>query len=93
MTLMIWICVLPFLVSVWSGMCLFHMTPQLAEAPELLTKVPFIGGTPVNLTLMVTLIYVVTYVLMDPMAGTLAAFMVLGLHKWTAGDILLIYIT
>ena len=37
------------------------------------------------MTMMVTLVYVVTYVLMDPMAGSLAALMVLGLHSWTAG--------
>ena len=48
-------------------------------------QVPLLGGTPVNLTMMVTLIYVVTYVLMDPMAGSLAAGMVLLLHNWTAG--------
>ena len=40
----------------------------------------------VNLQLVVTTIYVVTYVLMDPVAGSLAAAMVLFLHKWTFGE-------
>ena len=48
-------------------------------------QVPLIGGTPVNLTLLVTLIYVVSYVAMDPVAGSLAAGLVLLLHRWTAG--------
>merc|ERR1711879_120555 len=40
-------------------------------------------GTPLNLQLLVTLIYATTYVIMDPVAGSLAAAMVLFLHKWT----------
>ena len=48
-------------------------------------QVPLLGGTPVNLTMLVTLVYVVTYVVMDPMAGSLAALMVLFLHSWTHG--------
>merc|ERR1712088_394420 len=67
----------------WSGMCLLHSTPALAPAPGVLATLPLVGGTPVNLQLVVTTIYVVTYVLMDPMAGSLAAAMVLFLHKWT----------
>ena len=47
-------------------------------------KVPLIGGTPVNLTMVVTIIYAICYVLMDPIAGSLAAAMVLVLHKQTA---------
>ena len=75
-----------FYSPVWSGMCLLHSTPALAPAPSVLAKLPLVGGTPVNLQLLVTTIYVVTYVLMDPMAGTLAAAMVLFLHKWTFGE-------
>ena len=95
------------MLSVWSGMVLMHHSPQLATAPDLLTKVmmmmmtiltimmtepqvPLIGGTPVNLTLLVTLIYVVSYVAMDPVAGSLAAGLVLLLHRWTAGGSLLL---
>ena len=44
------------------------------------------GGTPINLTLVVTAIYVVTYVLMDPVAGSLAAGLVLLLHRFTFGQ-------
>ena len=43
------------------------------------------GETPINLTLVVTAIYVVTYVLMDPVAGSLAAGLVLLLHRFTFG--------
>merc|ERR1719507_1034719 len=67
----------------WSGMCLMHFTPQLAASPDILNKVPLIGGTPINLTLLVTLIYVVTYIMMDPVAGSLAASLVLLLHRFT----------
>ena len=67
-------------------MCLLHFTPALAAAPDALASLPVVGGTPVNLQLVVTTIYVVTYVLMDPMAGSLAAAMVLFLHKWTFGE-------
>ena len=75
-----------YCVVVWSGMCLLHSTPALAPAPGVLATLPLVGGTPVNLQLVVTTIYVVTYVLMDPMAGSLAAAMVLFLHKWTFGE-------
>jgi len=68
----------------WSGMCLFHFTPQLTNAPDLFTKIPVIGGTPINLTLLVTTIYVISYVIMDPFAGSLAAVMVLALHRLTS---------
>lgn len=44
------------------------------------------GGTPINLTLLVTAIYVVTYVMMDPVAGSLAAALVLLLHRATFGE-------
>ena len=77
------------MTSVWSGMCLLHSTPALAGAPGALASVPLVGGTPVNLQLLVTTIYVVTYVLMDPVAGSLAAGMVLFLHKWTFGETIL----
>ena len=49
-------------------------------------KVPLVGGTPINLTLLVTSIYVVTYVMMDPIAGSLAATLVLLLHRFTFGE-------
>ena len=49
------------------------------------SQVPLIGGTPINLTLLVTLIYVVTYIMMDPVAGSLAASLVLLLHRFTFG--------
>ena len=49
-------------------------------------QVPLVGGTPINLTLLVTAIYVVTYVMMDPVAGSLAAALVLILHRATFGE-------
>ena len=53
---------------------------------------PLVGGTPINLTLLVTSIYVVTYVMMDPIAGSLAATLVLLLHRFTFGRIIIISI-
>ena len=70
----------------WSGMCLFHCTPALSPPPQAMASLPFLGGTPINIQMLITLIYTVTYVLMDPVAGSLAAFMVLFLHKWTFGE-------
>ena len=70
-------------------MVLFHSTPALAPTPAALATLPLVGGTPVNLQLLVTTIYVISYVLMDPVAGSLAAAMVLFLHKWTFGEQLL----
>ena len=49
-------------------------------------QVPLVGGTPINLTLVMTAIYAVTYVLMDPVAGSLAAGLVLLLHRFTFGQ-------
>merc|ERR1711988_286133 len=63
----------------WSGMVLLHSTPSLSPAPSALTSLPLLGGTPINIQMVVTIIYV----LMDPVAGSLAAAMVLFLHKWT----------
>ena len=88
-------------------MCLLHSTPAVAPPPAALASVPLLGGTPLNLQLLVTLVYATTYVregsvystlfllvhqvIMDPVAGSLAAAMVLFLHKWTFG-ILIIFI-
>ena len=66
-------------------MVLLHSTPSLSPAPSALASLPLLGGTPLNIQMVVTIIYAVTYVLMDPVAGSLAAAMVLFLHKWTFG--------
>ena len=66
-------------------MCLLHSTPSVSPAPPGLASIPLLGGTPVNIQMIITIIYAVTYVLMDPVAGSLAAAMVLFLHKWTFG--------
>merc|ERR1712156_1360257 len=55
----------------WSGMCLLHSTPAVAPPPAALASVPLLGGTPLNLQLLVTLVYATTYVIMDPVAGSL----------------------
>merc|ERR1712013_180061 len=61
----------------WSSLLLMHYTPAF------LHKIPFLGNLPVNIAMITTVIYVVSYVLMDPVAGTLAALMVLFLNQWT----------
>ena len=48
--------------AVWSGMCLLHSTPAVAPPPAALASVPLLGGTPLNLQLLVTLVYATTYV-------------------------------
>ena len=76
---------------VWSGLVLIHHSPEFMESPKSLAALPLIGNIPVNMSLIITLIYVVTYVLMDPIAGSLGALLMLFLNQWTwslvaAGD-------
>merc|ERR1712227_293203 len=70
---------------VWSALVLLHLLPAFMEAPALLAKVPYLGGLPVNLALLVTFVYVVTYINMDPVAGSIGAILMIYLNKWTWG--------
>ena len=67
---------------VWSGLALQHYAPAFMDAPAVLTKIPLLG-MPINIAMITTLIYVVTYVLMDPIAGTVGALLMLYLNQWT----------
>merc|ERR1712128_181073 len=67
---------------VWSGLALFHNTPVFLDPPAVLSSVPLIGNLPINIS-MVTTIYVITYVLMDPIAGSIGALLMLFLNGWT----------
>eukprot|EP00092_Neocalanus_flemingeri_P023378 GFUD01025346.1.p1 GENE.GFUD01025346.1~~GFUD01025346.1.p1 ORF type:complete len:203 (+),score=48.74 GFUD01025346.1:158-766(+) len=68
---------------VWSGLALQHHAPVFMDAPAALAKVPLLGNLPINIAMITTLIYVVTYVLMDPIAGSLGALLMLYLNQWT----------
>ena len=68
---------------VWSGLVLFHHTPVILDPPAPLSNFPLIGDIPVNIPLFITLTYVITYVLMDPVAGGIGALLMLFLNKWT----------
>ena len=72
----------------WTALVFQHYTPAFIETPDAIAKVPFIGGLPLNLATITTLVYVVSYVLMDPVAGSLGALLVLYLHQWTGQMVL-----
>ena len=70
---------------VWSFFLLLHLLGPLAPAPSLLSSLPLLAGVPLSLATLVTAIYVVSYTLMDPVAGGLGAILMLALNQWTAG--------
>ena len=47
----------------------FQLSPDLMAPPTVLAGIPYIEGMKVNLALAVTIIYVVCYLLMDPLVG------------------------
>merc|ERR1711899_603092 len=68
---------------VWSGMALQHMLGVFAAAPTSMATLPLVGGVPLTLATITTAIYVVSYVMMDPVAGGLGALLMLVLNQWT----------
>merc|ERR1719350_705899 len=52
-------------------------------APSSLASLPLLGGVPLTLATITTAIYVVSYVMMDPVAGGLGALLMLVLNQWT----------
>ena len=67
----------------WSFLALGHYAPAFMDAPDVFNNLPLVGNLPINISMITSLVYVVTYVLMDPIAGTLGAVMVLFLNQWT----------
>merc|ERR1711922_129524 len=57
---------------VWSGLALQHMLGVFAPAPTSMATLPLVGGVPLTLATVTTAIYVVSYVMMDPVAAVLA---------------------
>ena len=70
---------------VWSFFLLLHLLGALAPAPSLLSSLPLLAGVPLSLGTLATLVYVISYTLMDPVAGGLGALLMLALNQWTAG--------
>merc|ERR1739844_705200 len=68
---------------VWSGMALQHMLGVFAPAPTSWASLPLLGGVPLTLATITTAIYVVSYIMMDPVAGGLGALLMLVLNQWT----------
>ena len=55
---------------VWSLLALQHLTPTLVTLPASLTSSHWLlEHASINLATLTTLIYVVTYLIMDPLAG------------------------
>jgi len=67
----------------WSGLALTHMLGVLAPAPNSLASLPLLGGVPLTLATIITAIYVIAYLMMDPIAGGLGALLMLVLNQWT----------
>jgi hypothetical protein len=63
----------PWPAVVWSMLALGHYTPTLLTLPASLTSSHWLlEHASVNLATLTTLVYVVTYLLMDPIAGSKA---------------------
>ena len=61
--------------SVWSLLALEHYTPSLLALPESLTSSHWLlQHASINLATITTLVYVVTYIIMDPLAGGIMNF-------------------
>merc|ERR1712110_1305659 len=60
------------------------MLGVFAPAPTSLASLPLLGGVPITLAT-TTAIYVVSYLMMDPVAGGLGALLMLVLNQWTYG--------
>merc|ERR1719222_1361259 len=59
------------------------MLGVFAPAPTSLSSLPLLGGVPLTLATITAAIYVVSYVMMDPVAGSLGALLMLVLNQWT----------
>merc|ERR1719378_1513473 len=59
------------------------MLGVFAPAPTSLASLPLLGGVPLTLATITTAIYVVSYLMMDPVAGGLGALLMLFLNQWT----------
>merc|ERR1712001_209628 len=55
------------------------MLGVFAPAPTSLASLPLLGGVPITLSTITTAIYVVSYLMMDPVAGGLGALLMLVL--------------
>merc|ERR1719234_1354099 len=61
------------------------MLGVLVPAPNSLASLPLLGGVPLTLATIITAIYVIAYLMMDPIAGGLGALLMLLLNQWTYG--------
>merc|ERR1719472_453654 len=61
------------------------MLGVFAPAPTSVASLPLLGGVPLTLATITTAIYVVSYLMMDPVAGGLGALLMLVLNQWTYG--------
>merc|ERR1712109_110142 len=59
------------------------MLGVFAPAPTSMANLPLVGGVPLTLATIIPAVYVVSYVMMDPVAGGLGALLMLVLNQWT----------
>jgi len=64
-------------------LALLQYTPELMGTPEALTDLPLVAGLKINLSLVVTIVYIVCYMAMDPIVGGIGSLLMLALHVGT----------
>jgi len=69
---------------VWTLLALFQYTPSLMVTPSCVSSAhPLLEHVQINIPLLVTLIYAVSYIIMDPIAGGIGALLVSVLYVVT----------
>ncbi|XP_023325170.1 uncharacterized endoplasmic reticulum membrane protein C16E8.02 [Eurytemora carolleeae] len=66
---------------VWSGQVLLQFTPSLVSTPAMVSS--WCEHIHLNFAALTTLIYVIAYLLMDPLAGGLGAALMVGIYLGT----------
>ena len=61
----------------------FQYTPALAATPSCFGYLPYGAEAKVNLALIVAVVYIVCYVVMEPVVGTVGALMVAAIYLYT----------
>jgi len=74
-------CIWPILIT---ALALFQYTPSFIATPSCVSSLhPLLQHVSINFPLVITLVYVVSYVLMDPIAGGLGATLVFASYLGT----------
>merc|ERR1712015_148179 len=64
----------------WQQYLRYSYTPELMAAPTGLTGLPFMAGAKINLSLLVTIVYIVCYLILDPIVGGVGSAMMISMY-------------